>query len=54
MRQSCVRNLAGLPNESFDSGIAKTIRWYLDNEAWWRAILTGEYQGERLGLGLVA
>jgi dTDP-glucose 4,6-dehydratase len=46
--------LGWTPKESFDSGIAKTIRWYLDNEAWWQAILTGAYQGERLGLGLVA
>ena len=37
------------PCESFESGIEKTIRWYLDNEPWWREILSGAYAGERLG-----
>ena len=35
--------------EDFDSGIAKTVRWYLDNEWWWRP-LRERYDGERLGL----
>jgi dTDP-glucose 4,6-dehydratase len=34
--------------ESFETGIAKTVRWYVDNEAWW-APLRQEYSGERLG-----
>ena len=38
------------PLESFESGMEKTIRWYLENRAWWEAIQSGEYQGERLGL----
>ena len=38
------------PLESFESGMEKTIRWYLKNRAWWEAIQSGEYQGERLGL----
>ena len=33
------RDLGWLPEESFDSGIRKTVQWYLDNEAWWRKIL---------------
>jgi dTDP-glucose 4,6-dehydratase len=37
------------PRETFESGIEKTIRWYLDNESWWQAILSGAYRGERLG-----
>ena len=32
------------PVESFQSGIAKTIRWYLDNEDWWRSLLDTSYQ----------
>lgn len=44
------RELGWVPLESFDSGIEKTIRWYLDNEGWWRDILSGAYAGERLGL----
>ncbi|MFT3976814.1 MAG: dTDP-glucose 4,6-dehydratase [Sphingomonas bacterium] len=35
--------------ENFDSGIEKTVRWYLDNEWWWRP-LRDRYDGERLGL----
>ncbi|WP_347302378.1 dTDP-glucose 4,6-dehydratase [Croceibacterium sp. TMG7-5b_MA50] len=35
--------------EDFDSGIAKTVRWYLDNEWWWRP-LREQYDGQRLGL----
>jgi dTDP-glucose 4,6-dehydratase len=35
--------------ENFDSGIEKTVQWYLDNECWWRP-LRERYSGERLGL----
>ena len=35
--------------ENFDSGIEKTVRWYLDNEWWWQP-LRERYAGERLGL----
>jgi dTDP-glucose 4,6-dehydratase len=44
------RELGWRPQESFETGIDKTIRWYLDNEAWWRPILAGTYSGQRLGL----
>lgn len=37
------------PIETFDSGIEKTVRWYLDNEQWWRDILNGTYNLGRLG-----
>ena len=33
----------------FDQGIVDTVRWYLDNEAWWQGILSGGYQPGRLG-----
>lgn len=36
-------------SEDFDSGIEKTVRWYLDNEWWWQPLRSG-YAGERLGL----
>ncbi len=37
--------------ETFDSGLRKTVRWYLDNEDWWRPLIgRGDYQGQRLGL----
>ena len=35
--------------EDFDSGIEKTVQWYLENEWWWRP-LRDRYSGERLGL----
>lgn len=37
--------------ENFDSGIRKTVQWYLDNEWWWGPIRSGKYAGERLGRG---
>jgi len=39
--------------ESFETGIEKTVRWYLDNEAWWAPLRKG-YGGERLGTLKVA
>lgn len=36
--------------ENFDSGIEKTVRWYLENDWWWQP-LRDHYDGERLGLG---
>lgn len=36
--------------ETFESGLTKTVAWFLENEAWWRAILARQYAGERLGL----
>ena len=38
------RELGWLPETPFDEGIAKTVRWYLDNRQWWEEILSGEYQ----------
>ena len=37
------------PQENFETGIRKTVRWYLDNEWWWRPIRDGRYAGQRLG-----
>jgi dTDP-glucose 4,6-dehydratase len=36
--------------ETFASGIERTVRWYLDNPEWWRPLRAGVYGGERLGL----
>jgi dTDP-glucose 4,6-dehydratase len=33
----------------FDTGLRKTISWYLDNEAWWRPLREARYAGQRLG-----
>jgi dTDP-glucose 4,6-dehydratase len=37
-------------HETFESGIAKTVRWYLDNSDWWRPLRTKVYSGSRIGL----
>jgi dTDP-glucose 4,6-dehydratase len=40
-----IRNELGFaPQESFETGIDRTLTWFLDNEAWWRAILDGSYK----------
>ena len=39
------------PRETFQSGLVKTVRWYLDHRDWVEEIRTGRYRGERLGLG---
>ena len=44
------RELDWEPRETFETGLAKTVDWYLANEPWWRAIQSGQYGGERLGL----
>lgn len=36
--------------ENFDTGIEKTVEWYLENEEWWRPLRGGVYSGERLGV----
>jgi dTDP-glucose 4,6-dehydratase len=38
------RELGFSPQESFDSGIRKTLSWYLANEPWWRAVMDGSYR----------
>lgn len=43
--------LGWTPTESFDSGIAKTVDWYLAHQAWCGRVLDGSYRGERLGGG---
>jgi dTDP-glucose 4,6-dehydratase len=44
------RELGWEPRETFETGLAKTIDWYLDNQAWCEHVRDGSYQGERLGL----
>ena len=43
------RELGWVPQETFESGIRKTVQWYLDNREWWQRVLSGEYQLGRLG-----
>ncbi len=44
------RELGWKPSESFESGLRKTVRWYLDNEWWWKRVQDGSYRRERLGV----
>jgi dTDP-glucose 4,6-dehydratase len=44
------RDLGWEPQESFETGLGKTVRWYLENEHWWRLLLERKYAGQRLGL----
>ena len=44
------RELGWRPEETFDSGLARTVRWYLDHPEWCRRVLDGSYRGERLGV----
>ena len=46
-----MRELGWTARENFDTGLRKTVLWYLDNEAWWQRIRSGVYQGQRLGSG---
>lgn len=45
------RELNWEPEETFETGIRKTLEWYLENPEWSQHVLDGSYQGERLGLG---
>jgi dTDP-glucose 4,6-dehydratase len=38
------RELGYVPAETLESGLAKTIAWYLQNEEWWRAVMDGRYR----------
>ncbi len=44
------RELGCRPRERLDTGLRKTVRWYLENRDWWEPIRSGVYRGERLGM----
>ncbi len=43
-------DLGWVPEETFDTGIRKTVEWYLNNLEWCRRVQDGSYQRERLGV----
>jgi len=45
------RDLGWVPEETFETGLAKTVDWYLSNQQWVDRVLDGSYMGERLGAG---
>ena len=44
------KDLGWEPRETFDTGLEKTVGWYLANENWWKRILNGKYNLKRLGV----
>jgi dTDP-glucose 4,6-dehydratase len=43
------RELDWKPEETFETGMRKTVQWYLENQGWWKSVLNGRYQLDRLG-----
>ena len=43
------RKLGWKPEESFETGLRKTVEWYLSNREWWQSVLAGDYQLKRIG-----
>lgn len=48
--EKIMRELNVSPSIDFDEGFARTVSWYLNNEAWWRPLVNAEKFGHRLGL----
>jgi dTDP-glucose 4,6-dehydratase len=46
------RELGWVPDETFETGLRKTVQWYLDNTSWWERVLSGAYRMERIGSGI--
>ncbi len=46
------QELGWLPETRFDDGILQTINWYLENQQWWKDILSGEYQNFEKAMGI--
>ncbi|MCL7945147.1 dTDP-glucose 4,6-dehydratase [Marinobacter sp. ATCH36] len=44
------KDLGWKPEETFETGLRKTVQWYLDNKTWWQRVQDGSYQGQRLGV----
>lgn len=45
-------DLGWTPKETFETGIRKTVEWYLENKLWWERVQDGKYQQYRIGLGV--
>jgi dTDP-glucose 4,6-dehydratase len=45
------RELGWSPLESFETGLRKTVIWYLENQGWWERVLSGDYRLNRIGTG---
>ncbi len=47
------KELGWVPEETFESGLRKTVQWYLDNTEWWQRVLSGDYKLDRIGASKV-
>lgn len=43
------KELGWVPEETFETGLRKTVQWYLDNTEWWQRVLSGDYKLDRIG-----
>ncbi len=43
------QELGWTPTETFETGLAKTVTWYLENRSWWHRVLDGSYRLVRIG-----
>jgi dTDP-glucose 4,6-dehydratase len=43
------RELGWVPQDTFETGMRKTVEWYLNNKVWWQRVLSGDYKLDRLG-----
>lgn len=46
------QTLGWKPKETFETGLRKTVLWYLEHRSWWQRVRDGHYRGERLGLNV--
>lgn len=46
------KELGWTPKETFETGLRKTVEWYLKERVWWEEVQSGKYRGERLGLSI--
>ena len=46
------RELGWVPEETFETGLRKTVQWYLTNAPWWERVLSGAYRMERMGVDI--
>lgn len=46
------QELAWIPEETFETGLRKTVQWYLDNRSWWERVLSGAYRMKRIGVDI--
>ena len=44
--------LGWVPEETFETGLRKTVQWYLDNTSWWERVLSGAYRMDRIGVDI--